>query len=182
MNRLKEKYQKEIVKKLKDEFKYKSDMEVPTLKKIVINSGMGSEVTSNPSAMDSMFEDIKMISGQSPIKTKSTKAISNFKIRKNLEIGIKVTLRKERMWDFYDKLVNIVLPRVRDFRGVERKFDGNGNYSLGISEHAVFPEVDSTKVDKLRGLQIIINTSAMTDAEAERLLELLGMPFKGKKK
>lgn len=178
MNRLKERYQKEIVKKLKEEFKYANDMEVPTITKIVINSGMGSEVTTNPSAMDVMFEDIKTIAGQNPVKTKSTKAISNFKIRKNLEIGIKVTLRKERMWDFYDKLVNIVLPRVRDFRGVERKFDGNGNYSLGITEHIVFPEIDTTRIDKLRGLQIIINTSAKTDKEAEKLLELLGMPFK----
>lgn len=178
MNRLREQYQKEIVKKLKEEFKYTNDMEVPTLTKIVINSGMGSEVTTNPSSLDVMFEDIKTISGQQPIKTRSTKAISNFKIRKNLEIGIKVTLRKERMWDFYDKLVNIVLPRVRDFRGVERKFDGHGNYSLGITEHIVFPEIDTTKIDKLRGLQIIINTSAQSDKEAEKLLELLGMPFK----
>lgn len=177
MNSLREDYKKRIVAELKKEFDYSNDFAVPNLKKIIINSGVGESIT-NASVMERVEEDIRVISGQKPLRTKSKKAISNFKIRKGQEIGVMVTLRGERMWDFYQKLVSIVLPRVRDFRGVERKFDGNGNYTLGVKEYSVFPEVDLTKMDKIRGLQIVIATTAKTDKEAEALLLKLGMPFK----
>lgn len=177
MNSLREDYKKRIIPELKKEFNYSNDFAVPTLKKIVINSGVGESIT-NASVLDRVEEDIRAISGQKPLRTKSKKAISNFKIRKDQEIGVMVTLRGERMWDFFQKLVGIVLPRVRDFRGIERKFDGNGNYTLGLKEYSVFPEIDLTKMDKVRGLQVVIATTAKSDKEAEALFTKLGMPFK----
>ena len=180
MNELRERYQKELMGKLKSEFGYVNDMEIPFLEKIMINSGV-SEATTNSSAIERVEEDIRVISGQKPVRTRSKKAISNFKIREGQEIGVMVTLRKARMWDFYQKLVSVVLPRVRDFKGVNTKLDGHGNYTLGITEYSIFPEIDSTQIDKLRGLQVVIVTSAKTDKEAKRLLELLGMPFKKSK-
>jgi len=177
MLRLKEKYQKEVVPKLKEEFGYKNNLAVPSLKKVVINVGLGRAIT-NPKIFDQAIEDLKLITGQKPIKTKAKQSIASFKIRKGLPIGLMVTLRGERMYDFLERLINIVLPRIRDFRGIKpNAFDGSGNYSLGIAEHIVFPEIDYEKVNEIYGLQINIITTAKTDKEAKRMLELLGFPF-----
>lgn len=152
-------------------------MAIPTVTKIVVNSGLGEAKTDN-TAIEEMVRDMALITGQQPIVTKTKKAISNFKIRQGMDIGVKVTLRKEMMWHFLDRLIALALPRVKDFRGIPANaFDGNGNYALGIKEQTVFPEVDATKVSKLRGLQVIICTNAKDDAQAKRLLTLLGMPF-----
>jgi len=175
--RLKIKYEKEVMKVLQDELGIKNVMAIPTITKIVVNSGLGEAKTDN-TAIEEMVRDMALITGQQPVVTKTKKAISNFKIREGMDIGVKVTLRKEMMWHFLDRLIALALPRVKDFRGIPANaFDGNGNYALGIKEQTVFPEVDATKVSKLRGLQVIICTNAKDDAQAKRLLTLLGMPF-----
>lgn len=177
-SRLKEKYINEVVPALMERFHYKNVMEVPRLEKIVINMGLG-EAKDNPKALESAVRELSLITGQKPIVTKAKKSIANFKVRKGMSIGAKVTLRGERMYDFLDKLINISLPRVRDFRGVNpSSFDGRGNYSLGIKEQLIFPEIDYDMVEGIRGLDISIVTTAKTDEEAKAFLELMGMPFK----
>ncbi|MGB9779944.1 50S ribosomal protein L5 [Caldanaerobacter sp.] len=177
MSRLREKYEKEVVPALMEKFGYKNIMQVPKLEKVVINIGVG-EAKENPKALEAAMNDLMMISGQKPVVTRAKKSISNFKIRKGMPIGVKVTLRRERMYEFLDKLFNIALPRVRDFKGVSPdSFDGRGNYALGVREQLIFPEIDYDKIDKVRGMDIIIVTTAKTDEEAKALLELLGMPF-----
>ena len=177
MNRLKEKYRQEIVPAMQQRFEYKNIMEVPRLNKVVINIGMG-EAIANPKAMDGAVADLQRITGQKPIITKAKKSVAAFKVRTGMSIGAKVTLRAERMYDFTDKLFNIALPRVRDFRGVsDKSFDGRGNYSLGLREQLMFPEIDYDQIDKLRGMDISFVTTAKTDEEAKALLSLMGMPF-----
>lgn len=177
MEILKEQYQKEVVPALMKKFNYKSVMEVPKLEKIVINVGLG-DMKDNPKALDNTINDLKIITGQTPIVTKAKKAIAAFKIREGVNIGCKVTLRSGRMYDFAYKLFNVALPRVRDFRGVSKNsFDGRGNYSMGIKEQLIFPEIEYDKIDKIRGMDIIFVTTAKTDEEAKELLSLLGMPF-----
>jgi len=178
MSRLKERYNREITVKLMKEFGYTNPMQVPRLEKLLINMGLG-EAIQNIKVLDSAMEEIKAITGQKPVATKARRSIANFKLRKGMSIGCMVTLRKERMYEFFDRLVNIALPRVRDFKGVSGKsFDGRGNYSLGIREQIIFPEIDYDKIDKIKGLNIIIVTTAKTDEEGKALLRLLGMPFK----
>lgn len=177
MEILKEQYQKEVVPALMKKFNYKSVMEVPKLEKIVINVGLG-DMKDNPKALDNTINDLKIITGQTPIVTKAKKAIAAFKIREGVNIGCKVTLRSGKMYDFAYKLFNTALPRVRDFRGVpSNSFDGRGNYSMGIKEQLIFPEIEYDKIDKIRGMDIIFVTTAKTDEEAKELLTLLGMPF-----
>jgi large subunit ribosomal protein L5 len=178
MNRLKEKYQKEVVPALMKKNNYKSPMQVPRLEKIVISVCTG-EAVQNPKVLNSVAEEISAIAGQKAVITKSKKAISNFKLRKGLAIGVRVTLRRDRMWFFLDRLNNLALPRVRDFRGLPGKgFDGRGNYNMGLKEQIVFPEINYDKVDKARGMNITICTTAPTDAEGKALLEALGVPFR----
>ena len=178
MARLKEKYVNETVAKLKEKFSYKNIMQVPKLEKIVINMGLG-EAIQNPKAIDAAVGDLSLITGQKPVVTRAKKSIAGFKLREGMPIGVKVTLRGERMFEFADKLFNIALPRVRDFRGVSGKaFDGRGNYTLGIREQLMFPEIEYDKVDKVRGMDIVFVTSAKTDEEAKELLAQLGMPFR----
>jgi len=175
--RLQERYEKEVVPALMEKFGYKNIMEVPKLEKIVVNMGVG-EAKDNAKVLESAMADMQLITGQKPILTRAKKSIANFKIRENMPIGCKVTLRKNRMFEFADKLMNIALPRVRDFRGIsDKSFDGRGNYSLGIKEQLIFPEVEYDKIDKVRGMDIIFVTSAKTDEEARELLRFLGMPF-----
>jgi large subunit ribosomal protein L5 len=177
--RLKERYQKEISPSLMKKFEYKSPMQVPRLEKVVINMGVG-EAVQNPKVLDGAVEDLTQISGQKPVITRAKKSIAGFKLREGMPIGAKVTLRGERMYDFLDKLINVALPRVRDFRGISPKaFDGRGNYTLGLKEQLVFPEIEYDKVDKVRGMDIIIVTTAETDEEARELLAQMGMPFRG---
>jgi large subunit ribosomal protein L5 len=177
MARMKEKYVKDVLPALQAKFKYKSSMEIPKLNKVVINMGMG-EVKENPKAMDAAVNDLAAITGQRPIITKAKKSVAAFKVREGMNIGCKVTLRGERMYEFVDKLLNVALPRVRDFRGVSgNSFDGRGNYSLGVKEQLIFPEIDYDKVDKVRGMDITFVTTAKSDEEAKELLRLLGMPF-----
>ena len=177
MTRLQEKYQKEVVPAMIEKFGYKNIMEVPKLEKIVINMGVG-EAKENQKVLESAVNDLTLIAGQKPILTKAKKSVANFKIRENMPLGCKVTLRKAQMFEFADKLMSIALPRVRDFRGVSSKaFDGRGNYSLGIKEQLIFPEIEYDKIDKVRGMDIIFVTSANTDEEARELLRFLGMPF-----
>ncbi len=177
MARLKETYKKEIVAKLMETYNYKSVMQVPALSKIVINIGVG-DATSNSKLLEDAVRDLTTISGQKPVITKAKKSIASFKLREGQAIGCKVTLRGDRMYEFLDKLVTISLPRVRDFRGVSKNaFDGKGNYTLGIKEQLIFPEIDFDKIGKVRGMDIVIVTTANTDKEAYTLLELLGMPF-----
>jgi len=177
-SRLKEKYINEVVPALMERFHYKNVMEVPRLEKIVINMGLG-EAKDNPKALESAVRELSLITGQKPIVIKAKKSIANFKVRKGMSIGAKVTLRGERMYDFLDKLINISLPRVRDFRGVNpSSFDGRGNYALGIREQLIFPEIDYDMVEGVRGLDISIVTTAKTDEEAKAFLELMGMPFR----
>lgn len=177
MNRLKEKYVKEIVPSLMNKYNYKSIMEVPKLDKVVINMGVG-DGASNAKLLDAAVSDLAKISGQKPVVTKAKKSIAGFKIREGQKIGCKVTLRGENMYNFVDKLISISLPQVRDFRGVSPKsFDGRGNYTLGIKEQLIFPEVDYDLVDKVRGMDIVIVTTANTDEESRELLAQLGMPF-----
>jgi large subunit ribosomal protein L5 len=178
MPQLKLYYHKEVVPKLKETFKYKNIMEVPKLKKIVLNMGLG-EAIHNVKLLDSASEELKIIAGQQPVVTRAKKSIAAFKLREGMPIGCMVTLRHNRMYDYYYKLVNIALPRVRDFRGLSGKaLDGHGNYSLGIKEHIIFPEIDYDKIDKINGLNISIVTTAKTDEEGKELLKLMGMPFR----
>ena len=178
MSQLKEFYLKEAVPKLIKAFNYNNIMEVPKLKKIVLNMGLG-EAIHNIKLLDSAAEELQVIAGQHPVITRAKKSIAAFKLREGMPIGCMVTLRRVRMYDFFYKLVNVALPRVRDFRGISGKaFDGRGNYSLGIKEHIIFPEVDYDKIDKIKGLNVSIVTSAQTDAEGKELLRLLGMPFR----
>lgn len=175
------KYTKEIKPELKKNLNISNDMAVPTLEKITINAGIGKEFRTNQSVLEEMIKVITEITGQKPVVTKSKIAIANFKLREGMENGVKVTLRRDRMWDFYYKLVNVALPRVKDFRGVPKKsFDGKGNYSLGIKEHTIFPEIDTSTLQKIRSLQIVVKTTAKNDEEGLMLLEMLGMPFEKK--
>lgn len=177
MSQLKLFYNKEVVPSLIQTFKYKNIMQVPKLKKIVLNIGLG-EAIQNIKLLDSASEELKIIAGQRPVVTRAKKSIAAFKLREGMPIGCMVTLRRNRMYDFYYKLVNITLPRVRDFRGLSGKaLDGHGNYTLGIKEHIIFPEIDYDKIDKMKGLNISIVTTAKTDEEGKELLRLLGMPF-----
>ncbi len=178
MNILKEKYKKEVVPAMMKDFNLSNVMEVPNLEKIVVNIGMG-EALDDPNALDAASKDISVITGQKPIITKAKKSIANFKLREGRAIGVKVTIRGERMWAFLDRLINIALPRVRDFRGVSRKsFDGRGNYTLGIREQLIFPEIDYDEIDKVRGMEVSIVTTAPDDEQAASLLGYLGMPFR----
>ena len=178
MEKLREQYEKEIIPAMMKKFNYKSIMEVPKLEKIVINIGLG-DTKENPKSLENAVNDLMLITGQKPIITKSKKAIAAFKLRAGVDIGWKVTLRKGKMYDFAYKLFNVALPRVRDFRGVSaNSFDGRGNYSMGIKEQLIFPEIEYDKIDKIRGMDIIFVTTANTDEEARELLTLLGMPFK----
>ena len=178
MEKLREQYEKEVVPALMKKFNYKSIMQVPKLEKIVINIGLG-DTRENPKALDNAINDLSIITGQKPIITKARKSIAAFKLREGANVGCKVTLRKDRMYEFAYKLFNVALPRVRDFRGVSTtSFDGKGNYSMGIKEQLIFPEIEYDKIDKLRGMDIIFVTTAKSDEEARELLSLLGMPFK----
>jgi len=175
--RLKDKYRAEVAPALKQHFQYKNVMEIPRLEKIVINMGLG-DCKDNAKALEVAVGELATISGQKPLVTKAKKSIANFKLRAGMNVGAKVTLRGDRMYEFADKLVSIVLPRVRDFRGVSTKaFDGRGNYSLGVREQLIFPEIEYDKVEKIRGMEMIFVTTAKTDEEARELLRLLGMPF-----
>ena len=178
MNVLKEKYQKEVVPALMKEFSFSNIMQVPKLEKIVLNICMG-EALDNPKALDAAVADVESITGQKPVLTIAKKSIANFKLREGRIIGTKVTLRGEKMWAFFDRLVNIALPRLRDFRGISRNsFDGRGNYTLGLHEQLIFPEIDYDKIDKVRGMEITIVTSAPNDEQSVALLGKLGMPFR----
>lgn len=177
-NWLKERYTEEIVPALQKSLGLDNVMQVPRIEKVVVNIGMG-EALDNPKSLDAAVEDMTKIAGQRPVITKARVSIANFKLREGRQIGVKVTLRGERMWDFLDRLMNIALPRTRDFRGISANaFDGRGNYTLGLREQLVFPEIDYDKIDKLRGLEVTIVTSAQTDDAARQLLTMLGMPFK----
>ena len=178
MNRLKEKYQKEVVPALMKSLEMSNVMQAPRVEKIVLNIGLG-EALDNPKAIESAVDDLITITGQRPVVTKARKSIANFKLREGRAIGTKVTLRGEKMWAFLDRLINVALPRVRDFRGISPdSFDGRGNYTLGLREQLIFPEVDYDKIDKIRGMELTIVTTANTDNEATELLQLLGMPFR----
>ena len=175
---LRERYDQKIREDLKKQFSYDNVMRIPRIEKVVVNIGMGESI-GNSKAMDAAANDLANITGQRPIVTKSKKAIANFRLRVGMPIGLKVTLRGERMWHFLEKLVTVALPRIRDFQGVpDRSFDGRGNYSLGLKEQLVFPEIDYDKIDRLRGMEITIVTTAKTDEEARALLRGLGMPFR----
>lgn len=177
MNRLQEKYKNEVTKTMMEKFNYSSVMEIPKIDKIVLNMGVG-EAVSNTKTLDAAVEELALISGQKPLVTKAKKSIATFRLREGMPIGAKVTLRNERMYEFLDKLVSVSLPRVRDFRGVSKTaFDGRGNYTLGVKEQLIFPEIDFDKIGKVRGLDIVVVTTANTDEEAYTLLEALGMPF-----
>ncbi|MFU0827045.1 MAG: 50S ribosomal protein L5 [Lachnoclostridium sp.] len=178
MTRLKETYMNEIIDSMTKKFGYKNPMEVPKLDKIVINMGVG-EARENSKLLDAALKDLEIISGQKPVVTRAKKSVANFKIREGMPIGCKVTLRGDKMYEFADRLINLALPRVRDFRGVNpNAFDGRGNYALGIKEQVIFPEIEYDKIDKVRGMDIIFVTTAKTDEEARELLTLFGMPFK----
>ena len=178
MSQLKEFYEKEAVPKLTKTFNYKNIMQVPRLEKVVLNMGLG-EAIQNIKLLDAAAEELQIIAGQHPVITRAKKSIAAFKLREGMPIGCMVTLRRNRMYDFFYKLVNVALPRVRDFRGISGKaFDGRGNYSLGIKEHIIFPEIDYDKIDRIKGLNISVVTSAQNDKEGKELLRLLGMPFK----
>ncbi len=177
-SRLKEKYTNEVVPFLVERFKYENIMQVPRLEKIVLNMGLGSS-KENPKAIESDVKELETITGQHPIVTKARKSIANFKLREGMNVGVKVTLRGEKMYDFLDKFMNISLPRVRDFRGISSKsFDGRGNYAVGIKEQLIFPEIEYDMVDQIRGMDIVVVTTANTDEEAKELLDKMGMPFK----
>jgi len=179
MARLKTKYQSDVVPAMIKEFGYKNSMQVPRLEKITLNVGVG-EATQNAKAVDSAVSEITAIAGQKPVVTKARKAIANFKLREGVPIGCMVTLRRERMFEFLDRLIHVALPRVRDFKGVsDQSFDGRGNYSLGLREQIIFPEIHADKVEKTRGMTITITTTAKTDQEGRVLLKLMGMPFTG---
>jgi len=178
MSQLKDFYEKEAVPELIKAFNYKNVMQVPRLKKIVLNMGLGDAIQ-NIKLLDSAAEELRILAGQKPVITRAKKSIAAFKLREGMPIGCMVTLRRERMYDFFYKLVNVALPRVRDFRGISAKaFDGRGNYSLGIKEHIIFPEIEYDKIDRIKGMNISVVTSAKTDEEGRELLRLLGMPFR----
>lgn len=178
MSRLKDKYKNDVVPALMQKFGYKSVMQAPKIEKVIVNMGLG-EAIQNSKIIDAAVNDLMTITGQKPITTKAKKSIAAFKLRAGMTVGAKVTLRGERMYEFVDKLFNIALPRVRDFRGISVKsFDGRGNFSMGIREQLIFPEIDYDKIDKIRGMDIIFVTTAKTDEEARELLRLMGMPFK----
>ncbi len=178
MAKLKEIYQEKVVPALMKRFNYKNRMEVPRLEKIVINMGLG-EAIQNIKILDSAVQELSLITGQKPVVTKARKSIAQFKLRAGMPIGVMVTLRKDRMYEFFNRLVNVALPRVRDFKGVSGKsFDGRGNYALGIREQLIFPEIRYDKIDKVKGMNIVIVTTAKTDEEGKELLRLLGMPFR----
>ena len=177
MARLKEKYLSEVAPALMNKFSYKSTMQIPKIEKIVINIGMG-EAKENAKAIEAAAADLAAITGQKPVVTKARKSVANFKLREGMNIGLKVTLRSERMYEFMDRLFNVALPRVRDFRGINpNSFDGRGNYALGIKEQLIFPEIDYEKIDKIRGMDIIFVTTAKTDEEAREHISLMGAPF-----
>ena len=177
MNRLQERYNNQVVETLTKQFGYKSVMEVPSIEKVVINMGCGDAIA-NPKALEEAVAELQQITGQKPVVTRAKKSIAGFKLREGMPVGVKVTLRGDRMYEFVDRLVSVALPRVRDFRGVSPKsFDGRGNYSLGLKEQLIFPEIEYDKIDKLRGMEIIFATTAKTDEEGRALLKLLGMPF-----
>jgi large subunit ribosomal protein L5 len=178
MSRLKETYQTDLMPALTKEFRYTSPMEVPRLEKIVLNMGLG-EAIQNIKVLDAAMEELTLIAGQRPVVTRARKSIASFKLREGMPIGCMVTLRKRMMYDFFDKLVNVTLPRVRDFRGLsDKSLDGRGNFTLGIKEHIIFPEIEYDKIDKIKGLNITIVTTAKTDEEGKALLKMMGMPFK----
>ena len=177
MTRMKKKYREEATPALMKKFGYKSVMQVPRVEKVVINVGCG-DARDNAKALDAVIKDISAITGQKAVITKARKSVANFKLREGMNVGVKVTLRQDRMWEFLDRLLNVALPRVRDFRGISANaFDGRGNYALGLKEQLVFPEIDYDKIEKIRGMDIVINTTANTDEEARELLTLLGAPF-----
>ena len=177
MTRMRAKYEEEVIKALMEKFGYKSPMQIPKLEKIVVNIGVG-EAKENAKALEAAAGDLAIITGQKPVITKAKKSVANFKIREGMNLGCKVTLRADRMYEFLDRLFNVALPRVRDFRGINpNSFDGRGNYALGIKEQLIFPEIDYDKIDKLRGMDIIFVTTANTDEEARELLSLMGAPF-----
>ena len=177
-SRLKEKYRQDVVSALQKEFNYKNPMQVPTVNKVVVNIGMG-EVIQNAKAMDAAVSDLATITGQRPVITRARRSVAAFKLREGMQIGCMVTLRGEQMYQFLDKLINVALPRLRDFQGISPEaFDGRGNYTLGLREQLVFPEIDYDKVDKVRGMEVSVVTTARTDEEGRRLLALMGMPFK----
>ncbi len=179
--RIREKYEQEVIPKMIDTFSYTSKMQVPRLNKIIVNMGLG-EALQNPKILDSAAMELAQITGQKPVITKARKSIANFKLREGVNIGCRVTLRRERMYEFFDRLVNIAIPRVRDFKGISNKsFDGRGNFTLGIREQIIFPEIDYDKIEKIMGLNITVVTTAKTDEEGRALLANLGMPFKKKK-
>ena len=178
MSIIKDRYLKEVVPKLLKENKYKSSMQVPKLSKITLNIGVG-EATQNSKALDAAVEDLSKITGRKPLVTRARKSISNFKLRQGMPIGCCITLRRDSMWEFMDRLVNVAIPRIRDFRGISSKsFDGRGNYNLGLKEQLIFPEIDLDKIDKVRGMSISITTTAKTDDEARQMLTEMGMPFR----
>ena len=178
MSRLRDRYSKDVVPALAKEFGYKNVMAIPKIEKVVVNMGLG-EATGNAKIVDTGADEVMRITGQKPVVTRAKKSIAQFKVRKGMPIGTMVTLRGDRMWEFLDRLISIALPRVRDFRGVSpRGFDGRGNYTLGLKDQLLFPEIDYMKVDKARGMNISVVTTAKTDEEARRLLQLIGMPFR----
>ncbi len=178
MSRLQEKYKSEVAPALQQEFKYKSAMQVPTLVKVTVNMGVG-EASQNAKVLESAQEEIVRITGQKPIVRRARKSIAAFKLREGMPIGVMTTLRRQKMWDFLDRFITVALPQVRDFRGLPRRsFDGRGNYTMGVREQIIFPEIGYDDIDKVRGMNISVHTSAETDAEGMRLLELLGMPFR----
>ena len=178
MSRMKERYSKDVVPALQKEFGYKNVMAIPKIEKVVVNMGLG-EATQNAKIVDTGADEVMRVTGQKPVVTRAKKSIAQFKVRKGMPIGAMVTLRGERMWEFLDRLISVALPRVRDFRGVSAKgFDGRGNYTLGLKDQLLFPEIDYMKVDKARGMNISVVTTARTDEESRKLLQLLGMPFR----
>jgi large subunit ribosomal protein L5 len=178
MSRLRERYEKEVIPAMQKEYSYKNVMAIPKLEKIVINMGVG-EAIQNAKLLDSAAEELALIAGQKPVVTRAKKSIASFKLRKGMAIGCSVTLRSERMYEFFDRLVNIALPRVRDFRGLSSKsFDGRGNYTIGLRDQLIFPEIDYAKVSKIKGMNVCMVTTAKTDDEARSLLRLLGLPFR----
>lgn len=176
-NIIETRYREEIIPALMEEFGYNNVMQVPRIDKVIVNVGVG-EALDNPKSLDGAVEDLRIITGQQPIITKARKSIATFKLREGRAIGTKVTLRGDKMWSMMDRLINIALPRIRDFRGVPNKLDGRGNYTVGLREQLVFPEIEFDKIDKVRGMEITIVTSAKTDEEGRRLLKLMGMPFR----
>ena len=175
---LKAKYTADVAPALMKKFQYKSTMQIPTINKIVINVGCGKEANGNSKVIESVIRDITMITGQKPVVTHARKSVANFKLREGMPVGVKVTLRRDRMWEFLDRLFNVALPRVRDFRGINGDaFDGRGNYALGLKEQLIFPEISYDQIDKIRGMDIVICTTANTDEEAKELLTLMGAPF-----